>query len=117
MQVGWNINTIVSVSGSVMSLLGIRLVLRVNVRQYGSLYILSAVIGTILCIIFVAFGFYTFSFRLFKFISQIPLTLLLTMFPFYVLFGVRYSPKTWGWKIPFYWTLVHIGVFSEAMIE
>ena len=46
-----------------------------------------------------------------------PLTLVFTMFPAYVLIGVRYSPKAWAFKIPFYWVLVHVGVLVEGWAE
>lgn len=59
----------------------------------------------------------SFPYQLIPGISKIPFTLILTVFPFYVLAGVRYSPKAWGWKIPFYWVLVHIGVLAESIIE
>ncbi len=93
--------------GPVVSAVGCILIIRIN----------SGIIGVILCYIFIAFGSYEFPNRLFPSISKIPFTLILTMFPFYVLAGVRYSPKHWSWKIPFYWVLVHIGVLSETIME
>ena len=117
MQIGWNTNTIVSILGSAVSVIGCFFIIRINWKQYGSLFVLSGIIGMILCYIFLAFGFYEFPFRLFPTISKIPFTLILTMFPLYVLAGVRYSPKQWSWKIPFYWVIVHIGVFSEMIME
>jgi hypothetical protein len=42
-----------------------------------------------------------------------PVTIVTLSFPILVLLGVRYSPEKWGWKIPFYWTIIHIGMFAE----
>ena len=33
------------------------------------------------------------------------------------MFGVRYSPEKWGWKIPFYWGIVHLGVLGEVILK
>jgi len=79
--------------------------------------LISALIGVILCYIFIYLGMYTFPYRLFPHISVIPFTAILTLFPAYVLIGVRYSPKSWPWKIPFYWAMVHIGISAEAWAE
>jgi hypothetical protein len=55
--------------------------------------------------------------RLFPQISKIPFTAVLTIFPLQVLIGVRYSPKPWPWKIPFYWVMVHVGMTAEVWAE
>lgn len=62
-------------------------------------------------------GLYDFPYRLFPGLSPMPLFAILTVFPFYVILGVRYSPSMWGWKIPFYWALVHIGMFFEVLAQ
>ncbi|MGE5405638.1 MAG: CBO0543 family protein [Candidatus Saccharibacteria bacterium] len=86
-------------------------------KRYGALYLLSAIIGVILCYIFLGLKLYSFPYRLFPQIAKIPFTTILTVFPLYVLLGVRYSPRSWAWKIPFYWGFVHVGVFIEAWLE
>lgn len=92
--------------------LGSYFILRINWKKYGLLFFLSGIIGNILCLIFINLKFYTFGVSLFAVV-----TLVLTIFPFYVVLGVHYSPKSWAWKIPFYWGLVHIGVFIEAILQ
>lgn len=45
-----------------------------------------------------------------------PFEAILTVFPFIVLYGVRYSPEPWAWKIPFYWAIVHVGMLFETAV-
>lgn len=117
LNIGWNIETYISIVTLVLSAIGSILIIKINWRKYGILFLLSGAIGVVLCYIFIYLGLYTFPFRLFPSISKIPFTAILTLFPLYVLIGVRYSPKSWHWKIPFYWVMVHIGVFAEAFAE
>jgi hypothetical protein len=117
MDIGWNLNTILSIAALIVAIIGSIWVIKINWKQYGSLFLLCGIIGTVLCYLFIYLGLYTFPFRLFSSISKIPFTLILTVFPLYVMLGVRYSPKQWRWKIPFYWVLVHTGVASEAWVE
>lgn len=117
MNIGWNIETYISISTLVISVIGTILIIKIDWRKYGILYLLSAITGIILCYIFIYLGLYTFPYRLFPQVSKIPFTAILTIFPLYVLIGVRFSPKSWGWKIPFYWAMVHIGMFAEAWAE
>lgn len=117
MNLGWNIETYILLTGKILSFVGCIYILRFNWKQYGKLLILSAVIGEILCYIFLILSFYSFPYRLFPQVAPMPFVLILTMFPFYVLLGVRYSPKAWGWKIPFYWCIVHIGMLGEILSE
>jgi hypothetical protein len=46
----------------------------------------------------------------------IPTYVMLTFIPFTVVAGVRYSPKRWGWKIPYYWVIVHLALISELLM-
>ncbi|WP_435798802.1 CBO0543 family protein [Peribacillus asahii] len=78
------------------------------------LFILSALAGNILCYMFVKFKFYSFPYLLFPRIEIMPVTVVTLFFPIMVLLSVRYSPEKWGWKIPFYWTIIHIGMFLET---
>jgi len=117
MNVGWNVETYISILTLILSVIPLIVIIKINWKQYSLLFLLSAIIGVILCYIFIYLGLYTFPYRLFPNISKIPFTVILTIFPTYVLLGVRYSPKSWSWKIPFYWALVHIGMFSEAWVE
>lgn len=117
MNLGWNIETYISVISSIITGIATCYIVKIDWKKYGLLYLISSITGIILCYIFVYLGFYNFPYRLFPQISEIPITAILTIFPFYVLAGVRYSPKTWPWKIPFYWAMVHIGVFVEALAE
>lgn len=94
------------------TLFGSYFILRNNWKRYGLLFLLSGLIGNILCAVFVYLGFYSFGISAFAVVTAV-----LTSFPFYVLLGVRYSPKPWVWKIPFYWALVHLGVLLESVNE
>ncbi|MGE5415346.1 MAG: CBO0543 family protein [Acidobacteriota bacterium] len=117
MNLGWNIETYISVSALIVSVVVTIMIVRLDWKKYGLLYLLSSVIGVILCYIFLELRLYSFPYRLFPQIAKIPFTAILTTFPLYVLVGVRYSPRLWPWKIPFYWGLVHLGVFAEAWLE
>ena len=117
MNFGFNINTYVLVTGIVLSAIGCIFILKVNWKQYGLLFFISAVTGELLCYFFIKAGLYSFPYRLFPLLSPMPFTLILTMFPFYVLFAVRFSPHRWAYKIPFYWVLVHIGMFGEVIMQ
>lgn len=114
MNIGRNIETYISIISMVLSVIGTIIIIKTDWKKYGFLYLLSAIVGVVLCYIFIGLGLYTFPYRLFPQISKIPFTAILTIFPLYVLLGVRYSPSSWLWKIPFYWGMVHIGMFVEA---
>lgn len=117
MNFGWNIETYISVTAIVLSAVASIFIIKVNWRQYGLLYVISGIVGELICYFFVKVGFYLFPYRLFPQISLMPFTLILTMFPFYVLFGVRFSPNRWIFKIPFYWVMVHIGMLGEVLVQ
>lgn len=117
MNLQWNIETLMILGGSIASGIGTIYILRFNWKQYGLLFLLSCVIGNILCLLFVVTHLYSYPYNIFPGLLPMPFTLLVTMFPFYVLFGVRYSPSAWKYKIPFYWVLVHIGVLGEVLAE
>lgn len=99
-----------------LSLLGSYLILRKNWKRYGLLYLISGLVGTILCLLFVLLGFYSFPLTIIP-KSPIPLLQIFTSVPFLVIFGVRYSPLQWQWKIPFYWALVHIVMLQETLLS
>lgn len=117
MNIGWNIETFIHLAGITLSTIGTIFILKINWKQYGALFLSSAVVGELLCYFFVKAGFYSYPYRLFPQISIMPFTLVLTLFPFYVMFGVRYSPAKWPYKIPFYWVLVHFGMTCEAVVQ
>ena len=117
MNVGWNIETYLSLSAIAFSTIVSLLIMRNNWKKYGMLFLLCAIIGNILCYIFVILGYYYYPYRLFPKLFIMPLILVSTMFPACILFSVRYSPKPWPFKIPFYWVLVHLGVLIEGWAE
>lgn len=117
MNIGWNIETYVSILSLVLSIIGSILIIKINWKKYGLLFLLSAFVGVVLCYVFIGFDLYSFPYRLFPGISKIPFTAILTVFPLYVLIGVRYSPRSWQWKIPFYWVMVHLGMAAEYWAE
>jgi hypothetical protein len=117
MNAGWNMETYLSVFPFVISGILSFLIIKTDWKKYGLLYLLSAITGVILCYVFLYLDLYSFPYLLFPKISAIPFTVILSIFPIYVLAGVKYSPKTWAMKIPFYWVLVHLGVSAELWAE
>jgi hypothetical protein len=91
--------------------------LKINRKQYGLLMLLSTAAGISVCVLFVGLGLYSFPYRLFPSAFRFPILTLLTIFPAYSAAAVRYSPRRWIWKIPFYMTLVHLVTLMEAIAE
>lgn len=115
MEFQWDRERIIIVSSVILSLAAAYPILRVDWKRYGLLFILTGAIGNLLCYIFIKLGFYSFPRVLFPHIIQMPFTSIMTVFPFIVLAGVRYSPAAWAWKIPFYWAVVHLVVTAETL--
>ncbi|MTI81681.1 MAG: hypothetical protein FH758_12540 [Firmicutes bacterium] len=115
LNVSWNIETVITLSLIFISLIGSYLIIRLDWKKYGLLYLIVAIIGNILCYLFVSFGFYSFPYRLFPNTFIMPVTSVSTIIPFYVLIGVRYSPKLWVYKIIFYMGFVHLGMLAETI--
>jgi hypothetical protein len=86
-------------------------------KYYGLLFLISAISANLLCYLFTYIGFYSFPHIPFHNHFLIPYGLVSTAFPFISLFAVRYSPKTWPWKIPFYWGIIHLGVLMEVVLK
>ncbi|SHK17872.1 CBO0543 family protein [Desulforamulus aeronauticus] len=110
-----NIELYLTITAITLSLIGSYFILRKDWKSYGIVYLLSGIVGNILCYIFVKLTFYSFPFRLFPQISIMPFETILTMFPFFVILGIYYSPRSWAYKIPFYWVIVHLGMVSETL--
>ncbi len=117
MNIGWNIETYITIAALIITLILLYLLIKIDWKSYGLLFLISSAVGVILCYIFIGLNLYEFPYRLFPAISKIPFTVILTVFPFYVLLGVRYSPAEWHRKIFFYWVMVHIGMFGEVLAE
>lgn len=117
MNFGWNVNTALSVLPVLAASVGAICILRINWKQYGLLFFFSGIVGLVLCYILIGLKIYTFPFRLFPSFTSIPIPTLLIVFPAYVVAAVRYSPKSWGWKIPYYWVLVHLVALIEGLSE
>lgn len=117
MNIGWNIESAILLVGIFGSFAGSIYIAKNNWKQYIKLYVIASITGELLCYIFLKLDFYSYPYRLFPQISQMPFFLVLTLFPFYVLYGVRYSPSSWKYKIPFYWVLIHIGVLGEVLSQ
>jgi hypothetical protein len=117
MNLQWNLETYILLGGTIFSGIGTIWIMKTNWKQYGLLFLISSVIGNILCFLFILLKFYTYPYNLFPSLFPMPFSLLLSMFPFYVLFGVKYSPSSWKFKIPFYWVLVHTGVLGETLAQ
>lgn len=116
MNLQLNIETLISIIAIIISCVGSYLILKINWKKYGLLFLSSGFIGIILCYIFIKIGFYSYPFRLFPSISSMPFEIIFTSFPFLVLVGVRYSPNSWAYKIPFYWGIVHLGMLTETLL-
>ncbi|MBB3111761.1 hypothetical protein FHS18_003829 [Paenibacillus phyllosphaerae] len=101
-----------------LGIIGGYFVCRHDWKRYGSVYLISGVIGNALCWAFAYMKLYAFPDRPFHGQVIIPLMVMFTWVPYTVVAGIRYSPVKWGWKIPFYWAMVHIAVVSEiALLE
>jgi hypothetical protein len=111
------IETYITVSAIVLSLIGSYYILRRGWKRYGLIFLLAGIVGNILCYIFVKMGFYSFPYRLFAKLSIMPFETVLTLFPFFVIFGVCYSPVSWAYKLPFYWVIVHLGMLGETLAQ
>ncbi len=101
----------------IIGAIGIIFFLRINLKYYGLLFLSSSAVAIILCYIFYQIGFYSFPYIPTPIQFQIPYLTMTLTFPAGVMFAVRYSPKQWMWKVPFYWTIVHLGVGTEALIK
>ena len=117
MNLKYNMETLLLLGGTVLSLLGAIWILRYNWRRYGLLFLLSSAAGTILCYIFVVLGFYSFPYRLFPELFKFPAEAILTDFPVYMLISVRYSPDKWAYKLPFYWAAINLGLLGETLAK
>ncbi|HBV98878.1 MAG: hypothetical protein JL50_12160 [Peptococcaceae bacterium BICA1-7] len=115
MEFQWDRDRIILLSSIIVSIAVAYPILKVDWKRYGLLFIMTGVIGNILCYMFVKLGFYSFPRVLFPHIVQMPFFTVLTVFPFIVIAGVRYSPAAWAWKIPFYWAVVHLGMTAETL--
>lgn len=101
----------------VVGSIGCLYILQFDWKRYGLIFIISLVSANIICHIFTAVGFYSFPNNVFHGNSPIPYGLVSTVFPSIALFGIRYSPEKWIWKIPFYWGIVHLGVLGEMVLK
>lgn len=114
MNIGQNIETYLTLSAIAVSVVTSLLIMRNNWKRYGALFLLTAIIGNILCYLFVKLNLYYFPYRLLSGLFIMPLIVISIVFSAAVLLSVRYSPRLWHYKVPFYWVLVHIGVLIEA---
>lgn len=92
--------------------LGCLYFIRLDWKKYGLLYIISAFSANILCYLFTLVGFYSFPNNVLHGNLLMPYGLVSTAFPFTVMFGVRFSPEKWVWKISFYWGTIHLGILA-----
>lgn len=90
--------------------------IRADWRCFGALYLMSAVSANCLCYLITLTGFYSFPRNVLHGSLLIPYGLVSTAFPLIAMVGVRYSPERWVWKIPFYWTVIHLGFSAELLL-
>jgi hypothetical protein len=117
MNIQLDIEIFISLGGSILSFIASILIAKANWKQYMKLYIATAVIGEIVDVVFVKLKFYHYPYKLFHHMSVSPYTLIMTIFPFYILFGVKYSPTSWKYKFAFYMTLIHLGMVGEILAQ
>lgn len=97
--------------------LGCLYFIRLDWKRYGVLFLSSVFSSNLVCYLFTFIGFYSFPEKVLHDHFLIPYGLVSTLFPFITLFGIRYSPKQWIWKIPFYWAVVHLGILGEVILK
>lgn len=117
MNFGWNVETLFLSSSIVISTVILVLIIKTSWKQYGLLFLISSIVGQLLCLLFVETDLYKYPYLLFPAISPMPVFEILTFFPCYILIGVRYSPRQISYKIAFYMTMVHFGVFVEVVLH
>jgi len=115
MNLANSIETYITITSIAFAFIASCFILRVNWKRYGLIFLLTGVLGNILCYVFVKIGFYSYPFRLFPGLSTMPFETILIIFPFIVILGVRYGPRNWSHKLSFYWVLVHIGMLAETL--
>lgn len=106
----------ISLGSLAIVLVGSYFILRLDWKRYGLLYLLAGVIGNLLCYLFVEIGFYSFPY-IFLPIMKIPVMAILTVFSYYVILGVRFSPAKWVYKIAFYGVIVNLGMLLETVLK
>lgn len=109
----FSLEGIIIITSTIVSLIISVLIIRLNWKRYGLLFLLSSTIGYLICYAFVNLGYYYYPYTLLPNYSLMPITSVTTVFPFIVITSVCFSPKEWKWKIPFYWTIVHAGMSFE----
>ena len=114
LNIGLNIETFIHVLVFVIGSVCLILFLKLDWKRYGLLFVISGFFGNILCYIFVKLGFYLYPYLLFPELEIMPFITITLTFPILVLLTVRYSPENWAWKIPFYWSIIHVGMFGET---
>ena len=96
---GRNIETYILIIALIINVIGIVWVARHNWKRYGLLTLASGLLGSIICYIFILLKYYEFPNLLIEGFLPFPFESIVTAFSFYVLLGVRYSPKKWIYKI------------------
>ncbi len=101
----------------ILGVVGCFYFIRLDWKRYGFIFLISLMSANLLCYIFTFIGFYSFPNNVLHQPFIMPFGLVSTVFPFITLFGIRYSPEKWIWKIPFYWAIVHLGVLGEVILK
>ena len=91
--------------------------LRLDWKRYGLFSLIAALMGGILCTLFVSMGLYKFPYLPIPNKLGIPVAIMSLVFPSIIALSVRYSPTDWTYKIPYYWVIVHIFVFLELLTQ
>jgi hypothetical protein len=112
-----NVETMVIIILIILGTIGCLYFIQLDWKRYGFHFFINVITANLLCYIFTFIGLYSFPNNVLHSNLLIPYALVSTVFPFLALFGVRYSPEKWIWKIPFYWAIVHLGVLGEVILK
>lgn len=115
-NIGLNIESFIYITATLLGIMVLIAVLRIDWKHYGILFVTASLAGNLLCYLFVTLDFYSFPYLLFPKFTNMPLVVVGITFPVLIVQSVRYSPVRWIWKLPYYMTIVHIGVFVETWI-
>ncbi len=115
-NIGLNIESFIYIITIIVGFIILIAFLKLDWRRYGLLYVIATLTGNIICYIFVKLNFYSYPYLLLPTFEIMPISAIAFSFPVMVLITVRYSPEKWIWKIPFYMTIVHVGVLMETWI-
>ena len=116
MDVIKNTEAVITIVVNGLGSIGVLFFFHIDWKKFGLLYLISGLGGLFLCTFFMLFKFYDFPSHMRIGLSMPHFTLLI-FFSLVAMLGVRYSPRRWSWKLPFYMTIVHLGMIAETWAQ